>query len=135
VAAFGVFVELDNSIEGMVHVSYLEDDYYHYNEKQYVLIGERTGRSFRIGDRVKIKVEAVNKAARTIDFRMAEGGEYLGKPIHQERGTKGTGKHERKRKKQRGAYQESADKKSEKSGLKVVAKKAAKVRKKKKVKV
>lgn len=144
VAAFGIFVELDNSIEGMVHVSYLEDDYYHYNEKQYLLIGERTGRSFRIGDRVKIKVEAVNKTARTIDFRLAEGGEYLGigsrgerksKSIQRDRKSEGAGKPERKRKKQRGGYQESFDKKSKKSGLKAVAKKAAKVRKKKKVKV
>lgn len=78
VTSFGVFVELDNSVEGLIHISYLEDDYYHYDEKQYALHGERTGRTIRLGDRVKVKVEAASKESRTIDFRLLEGGEYTG---------------------------------------------------------
>lgn len=68
VTSFGVFVELDNTVEGLVHVSNMEDDYYHFNEKTMVLVGERTGRTFRIGDKVKVKVEHVNMAERQIDF-------------------------------------------------------------------
>ncbi|MCG1013414.1 ribonuclease R [Tepidanaerobacter sp. GT38] len=68
VTSFGIFVELDNTVEGLVHVSNMEDDYYHFNEKTMVLVGERTGRTFRIGDKVKVKVEHVNMAERQIDF-------------------------------------------------------------------
>lgn len=143
VAAFGIFVELDNSVEGMVHVSYLEDDYYHHDEKQYALVGERTGRTFRIGDRVRVRVEAVSKENRTIDFRLLEGGEYRGlgrggragktgaeerggntaKSVHQK------GKHRRKRKRRvdSAAFLPPGPKK----GLKAVAKKAGKIKNKK----
>lgn len=68
VTAFGIFVELDNTIEGLVHVSNMEDDYYHFNDKTMALIGERIGKTFRIGDVVKVKVDNVNIAERQIDF-------------------------------------------------------------------
>lgn len=68
VTSFGVFVELNNTIEGLVHVSHMEDDYYHFNEKTMALIGERTGKTFRIGDVVQVKVYNVNIAERHIDF-------------------------------------------------------------------
>jgi ribonuclease R len=68
VTSFGIFVELDNTIEGLVHVSNIEDDYYHFNEKMMTLRGERTGRAFRIGDKAKVKVDRVNIEERQIDF-------------------------------------------------------------------
>jgi ribonuclease R len=74
VTSFGLFVELDNSVEGMIHLSYLDDDYYHFNEKQYCIIGERTGKTYRIGDQVKVKVMAADKLERTIDFRLLKTG-------------------------------------------------------------
>ncbi|MBL0386829.1 ribonuclease R [Tumebacillus sp. ITR2] len=70
VTSFGMFVELDNSIEGMIHVSYMDDDYYNFNEKQYCLVGERTGRIYRIGDPVRVKCMGANKLDRTIDFQL-----------------------------------------------------------------
>lgn len=70
VTSFGIFVELPNTIEGLVHVSYLTDDYYHYHEKMYALIGERTGKQFRIGDVVQVRVANVNVDERTIDFEI-----------------------------------------------------------------
>ncbi|MGZ4031750.1 MAG: ribonuclease R [Tumebacillaceae bacterium] len=70
VTSFGMFVELENSIEGMIHMSYMDDDYYNYNEKQYCLIGERTGKTYRIGDAVRVKVMGANKTDRTIDFQL-----------------------------------------------------------------
>ncbi len=70
VTSFGIFVELPNTIEGLVHVSFLTDDYYHYHEKQYAMIGERTGKIYRIGDSVKVKCVNVNIEERSIDFEM-----------------------------------------------------------------
>ncbi|ULG74819.1 ribonuclease R [Macrococcus brunensis] len=68
VANFGMFVELENTIEGMVHNTNMTDDYYHFDERQMALIGERGGKVFRIGDKVKIKVLSVNIDERMIDF-------------------------------------------------------------------
>jgi ribonuclease R len=70
VTSFGIFVELPNTIEGLVHVSFLTDDYYHYHEKQYAMIGERTGKIYRLGDSVKVKVSSVKVDERSIDFEM-----------------------------------------------------------------
>jgi ribonuclease R len=73
VTAFGFFVELkDIFVEGLVRVTSLHDDYYQYHEKQYFLMGERTHKSFRIGDKVKVKVERVDIERRHIDFGLIE---------------------------------------------------------------
>ena len=69
VTAFGFFVELkDIVVEGLVRVTSLHDDYYHYYEKQYCLIGERTDKSFSIGDEVRVRVDRVDVERRHIDF-------------------------------------------------------------------
>jgi ribonuclease R len=69
VAAFGFFVELkDIFVEGLVRVTSLYDDYYQYHEKQHCLVGERTHRTFRIGDEVKVRVDRVDVERRHIDF-------------------------------------------------------------------
>lgn len=71
VTAFGFFVELrDIFVEGLVRVTGLHDDYYHYHEEKYCLVGERTHRRFRIGDPVRVKVERVDVERRQIDFRL-----------------------------------------------------------------
>lgn len=70
VTNFGIFIELPNTIEGLVHVSYLTDDYYHYDERQYAMIGERTGNVFRIGDEITVRVISVDKEERSIDFEI-----------------------------------------------------------------
>jgi ribonuclease R len=70
VTNFGLFIELPNTIEGLVHVSYLTDDYYHFNEQQYAMIGERTGNVFRIGDEISIRVSNVNVEERAVDFEI-----------------------------------------------------------------
>lgn len=71
VTNFGLFVELENTIEGLVHVSYLTDDYYHYDERRHAMIGERTAKVYRIGDEVKVKVASVNTDERAVDFEIA----------------------------------------------------------------
>ena len=69
VTAFGFFVELkDIFVEGLVRVTSLPDDYYQYHEKQYCLIGERTHKTFRIGDQVKVRIDRVDVERRHIDF-------------------------------------------------------------------
>lgn len=70
VTGFGLFVELENTVEGLVHVSDLTDDYYHYDERSYAMIGERTGNVFRIGDALTIKVAGVNLEEQAIDFEV-----------------------------------------------------------------
>ncbi|WP_232696595.1 ribonuclease R [Brevibacillus daliensis] len=70
VTSFGIFVELPNTIEGLVHVSYMTDDYYNYHEKMYAMIGERTGKQYRIGDEVLVRVANVNVDEHTIDFEI-----------------------------------------------------------------
>ncbi|MDD3705060.1 MAG: ribonuclease R [Clostridiaceae bacterium] len=70
VTSFGMFVELENTIEGLVHMSNMEDDYYQFDEMHYMLIGERRRRTFRIGDSVRIKVLNADIANRTIDFSL-----------------------------------------------------------------
>lgn len=75
VTSFGFFAELDNTVEGLVHVSSLIDDYYQYDENSYALIGKRTKRRFRLGDLVKVKVAKVNMQEHKIDFELADGDE------------------------------------------------------------
>ncbi|PZD95189.1 ribonuclease R [Paenibacillus sambharensis] len=72
VTSFGMFVELDNTVEGLIRLSDLTDDYYHFHELHMALIGERTSKIFRIGDDVRIRVERVNMAEHTIDFGMVD---------------------------------------------------------------
>jgi ribonuclease R len=69
VTAFGFFVELkDIFVEGLVRVTSLPDDYYQYHEKRYCLVGERTHKTFRIGDEVRVRVDRVDVERRHIDF-------------------------------------------------------------------
>ncbi|MCM3631384.1 ribonuclease R [Paenibacillus glycanilyticus] len=72
VTSFGMFVELDNTVEGLIRLSGLTDDYYHFHELHMVLIGERTSKVYRIGDEVKIRVSQVNMDDYTIDFEMVD---------------------------------------------------------------
>lgn len=70
VTNFGMFVELENTVEGLIHVSFLTDDYYRYDEQHQVLIGERTANVFRVGDEVRVRVAGVNMDEFTIDFEL-----------------------------------------------------------------
>lgn len=67
---FGMYVKLDNLIEGFVSFSSLEDDYYIFYEKTLKLIGQRTNKEYNIGKKVDIKVESVNEQLRQIDFKI-----------------------------------------------------------------
>lgn len=72
VTNFGMFVEIPNTIEGLVHISTLEDDYYVYDEKHLSLIGERTKNIYKLGDEVRIYVSKVDLAAHEIYFEVVK---------------------------------------------------------------
>ncbi len=68
VKGFGFFVRLDNGVEGLVRMSSIDDDYYRFDEKQYRIIGRRSGRCFRLGDKIKVGVLKVDKVSSEIDL-------------------------------------------------------------------
>lgn len=70
VTSFGFFVELPNTIDGLVHITELTDDYYNYDEKNLMLVGEMTGKTYKLSDKVKVRVVSCNKKERTIDFEL-----------------------------------------------------------------
>jgi ribonuclease R len=72
VTPFGIFVELDNLIEGLVHISTMDKDYYIFNEKMLALMGERTKQRFTIGDVVKVKIVRTNIETRQIDMELVD---------------------------------------------------------------
>ena len=74
VASFGVFVALDQVyVEGLVHISELGADYFHYDAAKHQLLGERNGRRFRLGDRISVKLVRVDLETAKIDFVLDEG--------------------------------------------------------------
>ncbi|MNS33325.1 Ribonuclease R [compost metagenome] len=72
VTSFGMFIELENTVEGLIRLSAMTDDYYNFHEQHMALIGERTSKIYRIGDEVKIRVVRVNMDDHTIDFEMVD---------------------------------------------------------------
>lgn len=68
VTAFGIYVELHNTVEGLVHITSLQDDYYHFNEQTFQLIGERTGKIYELGQEITVQLEHTDRLLRTIDF-------------------------------------------------------------------
>ena len=72
VISFGMFVELDNTIEGLVRISSLVDDYYIYDAENYLFRGERTKKTFKIGDSVRVKVIKADVSQKEIDFMMIQ---------------------------------------------------------------
>ena len=70
VTNFGIFVELDNTVEGLIRYENLGDEYFIYNEEKRQAIGEKTNTIYKIGDKVKIRVVDANKILRKIDFEL-----------------------------------------------------------------
>ncbi|WP_155286180.1 ribonuclease R [Lacticaseibacillus zhaodongensis] len=73
VLSFGMFVELPNTVEGLVHISTMDDDYYQFVEKQMALVGGRTHKMYRIGQPIRVHLENVDVDQRQIDFKLIEG--------------------------------------------------------------
>jgi ribonuclease R len=76
ITKWGIYVELPNTVEGLVHVTNMRDDHYDYHEATYEMIGERTRKVYKLGQTVYIKVVGVDKLTRTIDFELADLEEF-----------------------------------------------------------
>ena len=96
VTAFGIFVELDNGVEGLVHVSTMTNDYYEYVEEQYAMIGERTRTRYRLGDEVEVILARANVEERNLDFVLKDNGQYVPERPAQKGQNSNKGKGERK---------------------------------------
>ena len=72
VTGWGLYVELPNTVEGLVHVSSLQGDYFEYNENAYEIVGQRTGKTYRLGQTVRVQVVKADRMTRTVDFELAE---------------------------------------------------------------
>ena len=72
VMEWGIFVELPNTVEGLVRITELRDDYYIFLQDSYQLVGENSGNTYKLGQKVKVCVEGVDKVMRTIDFSIVE---------------------------------------------------------------
>lgn len=70
VTSFGMFIELDNTVEGLVRLANISDDYYIFDESTYTIIGEATKKTYKIGDTVNIRVAKVNVDLKEIDFEL-----------------------------------------------------------------
>jgi ribonuclease R len=126
VTSFGLFVELDEVfVEGLVHVTSLENDYYHFDPAHHRLIGERQRQMFRLGDRVRIKLARVDLEERKMDFMLLESltGETFSGELPERGGKKKTGK---KGTRKKTAGKKAASKKT--ATKKTAAKKTAKKR-------
>lgn len=75
VTKFGIFIELPNTVEGMIHLNELKQDYFHFIENQLALVGERTRQTFKIGQKVRVKVTKSDPVTREIDFELLEAEE------------------------------------------------------------
>ena len=75
VTGWGIYVELPNTVEGLVHVNTLRDDYYVFDQENYQMIGEMTGKTYRLGDKVCVRTADVDLGNKTIDFVLEEMGE------------------------------------------------------------
>ncbi|GFI02702.1 ribonuclease R [Lachnospiraceae bacterium] len=71
ITSWGIYVELPNTVEGLIHVSRLFGDYYYYSEETYEMLGRDTGRSFKLGQRIRIVVDGVDYFQKSIDFVLA----------------------------------------------------------------
>ena len=75
ITSWGVYVELPNTIEGMIHVSMLPGDYFYYDEASYEMVGQATGLRYQLGQKLTVKVNAVDRISRNIDFVIPENWE------------------------------------------------------------
>lgn len=72
VTSWGMYVELPNTVEGMIRVSEMQDDYYIYDEERYQMVGEHTKKIYKLGQKVMVEVVSADKVLRTIDFALVE---------------------------------------------------------------
>lgn len=75
ISTWGMYVELPNTVEGMIRVTSLKDDYYYYDEEHYMMVGEHTKKAYKLGEKITIEVVGVDKLTRTVDFEIPSDDE------------------------------------------------------------
>ena len=75
ITKWGMYVELPNTVEGLVHVTAMSDDHYEYYEDRYEMVGSHTGRVYKLGQEIRVKVTGADCLQRTIDFEIVKEGE------------------------------------------------------------
>lgn len=70
ITQWGVYVELPNTVEGLIHVSTLPGDYFYYDESSYEMVGRDTGKTYKLGEKLRIMVKGVDRLTRTVDFEI-----------------------------------------------------------------
>ncbi len=75
VTDWGIFVELENKIEGMIPIRELDDDFYIFDEKNYALVGKHSNKTYQLGDEVTVKVWKTNLEKKQLDFLLAKSSE------------------------------------------------------------
>ncbi|GMA09178.1 ribonuclease R [Tetragenococcus halophilus subsp. flandriensis] len=108
VVKFGFFVELPNTIEGLIHVSELENDYFQFVESQLALVGEHTNQTFKIGQQVKVRVTKADPDTREVDFELVDAQEVTPVQTNQQKNRK------QRRKNKEDTTKPKKDKKSKK---------------------
>ncbi|SHI74465.1 ribonuclease R [Parasporobacterium paucivorans] len=81
ITKWGMYVELPNTVEGMVHISAIPGDYFDYDEEHYEMVGKATNKRYKLGQNVRVKLVKADKLLRNIDFELTEGGEDSGEGI------------------------------------------------------
>lgn len=75
ITTWGMYVELENTVEGMIKVTSMHDDYYYYDEENYMMVGEHTKKRYKLGEKIMIRVMDVDKLTKTVEFGMVTGDE------------------------------------------------------------
>ena len=76
ITQWGIYVELPNTVEGLIHVSALSGDYFYYDESTYEMVGKDTGKTFKLGERITVQVKSVDMFMRTVDFTIPDDDVY-----------------------------------------------------------
>lgn len=133
ITKFGMFIELPNTIEGLVHVNQLKDDYYHFIESHMAFVGERTGKVYKIGQKVRVKLTKADVDTREIDFDLLSAEPLTEKIELPKKNKKQSTSRRNDKKKQTGksdfAKKDKKPKKGKKPFYKSVNKKAKKKKK------
>ena len=77
----GIYIELPNTVEGMVKIDEFKDDYYYFDEEHYQLIGKNKSNCYKLGQRVKVKLEEADKLMRSIIFTIVDETEDQAIPL------------------------------------------------------
>ncbi len=72
ITQWGIYVELPNTVEGLIHVSTLSGDFFYYDEETYEMVGRDTGKTYKLGQRITIQVKGVDRMSGTVDFMIPE---------------------------------------------------------------